>query len=210
MNSANCIANTLSTLAGRGIAVTVSPAGKLQVRPASLLTSAEHDWFRAHVGVILAHLEKTAVGNSDVPLSGNEPWDRQVALRLTAEADALVERLGVSGQHPAIVSAAAMVVSAYATHDLETVRFAVAEFALCVRDVARERVSANGMVQTAMGERVHANVVRARTTAESGGPKSGAELSAGRTSQVTSSIINFGKSERARGGTASESGSGRR
>ena len=64
-----------------------------------------------------------------------EPWDQPAALRLMAEADALVEKFGVDGRHPAIVDAAAMVGSAFETRDMETVRFATAEFAATVRGV---------------------------------------------------------------------------
>lgn len=75
----------------------------------------------------------------DPPLVGAEPCDQRVALRLIADADALLERLGVDGQHPAVASAAAMVTSAHATRDLETLRFAVAEFTVVVRRLAGMR-----------------------------------------------------------------------
>ena len=51
-------------------------------------------------------------------------------------ADALVERLGVNGSRPEVTAAAAMVVSAHATRDMETLRFAVAEFTAIVRRLA--------------------------------------------------------------------------
>lgn len=69
-------------------------------------------------------------------LVGAEPWDQRAALRLIVDADALVEQLGVDGQHPVIVSAAAMVTNAFATRDMETLRFAVAEFTVLVRGLA--------------------------------------------------------------------------
>jgi hypothetical protein len=69
-------------------------------------------------------------------LVGLEPWDRNEAIRLMAAADELPSRYGVSGAHPDILRAAAMVVSAFQTRDIGTVRFAVAEFAVEVRRVA--------------------------------------------------------------------------
>ena len=70
-----------------------------------------------------------------VPAVGaeREPWDRDEARRLTIAADKLPSALGVSGRHPEIATGAAMVASAYATHDMETVRFTVAEFEATVR-----------------------------------------------------------------------------
>jgi hypothetical protein len=61
-----------------------------------------------------------------------------------SDADSLVERLGIGGRHPAVRDAAAMVTSAHATRDMETLRFAVSEFTVVVRGVARERVPAGG------------------------------------------------------------------
>jgi len=53
-----------------------------------------------------------------------------------ADADALVERSGVDGRAPTIRDAAAVVFSAYLTRDMETLRYALAEFALVVRQLA--------------------------------------------------------------------------
>lgn len=75
-------------------------------------------------------------------LPGNEPWDRRVAMKLVCDADALVGSFGVSGNHPAIRDAAALVGSAFDTRDLETLRFAVSEFAAAVRGVVREHFRA--------------------------------------------------------------------
>jgi hypothetical protein len=53
-----------------------------------------------------------------------------------SEADGLVEALGVPGTHPGIAAAADVVTSAVLTGDVETVRFAVAEFAVMVKTVS--------------------------------------------------------------------------
>jgi hypothetical protein len=83
---------------------------------------------------------RTEQGNphpSEMPLlAGLEPWDRDEAIRLMAAADELPSRSGVSGTNPDILRAAVMVVSAFQTRDIGTVRFAVAEFAVEVRRVA--------------------------------------------------------------------------
>ena len=135
MTSTDGVTDTLNEFRARGVVVSVSPAGKLQVRPASLLTLEERGWVIAHANEILARLTGAAA-NTDVTLSGNEPWNRRVAIKLMADADALVERLGVNGRHPDVRNAAAMVASASDTRDLETLRFAVTEFKLVVREVA--------------------------------------------------------------------------
>ena len=136
MNSSDGISGKLNVLAERGIVAGVSASGTLRVCGASLLTPDEQKWFRAHAGAILAHLASTAVTNSNFSLSGKESWDQSAALQMMHDADGLVERLGIDGRHPAVESAAAMVVSAFATHDLETVHFAVVEFEVAVRQVA--------------------------------------------------------------------------
>jgi hypothetical protein len=153
MNATTDIAEAVNVLAGRGIVVSVSPTGRLQVQPASLLTADEREWCRAQAGAILAHLAPRVVPTGNPTLTGNEPWDRQIALGLLADADALIERLGVDGRHPTVRDAAAMVASAFATRDLETVRFAVSEFAALVRRLARVcvRTGATGQNRTNAG-----------------------------------------------------------
>lgn len=139
------ITAALIAFAERGIAVTVSPSGTLQVRPASALAPEDREWLGTNAGAILVHLEAAVAPTRTATLSGREPWDVRVALKLTTDADALVAQLGVDGRHPTVVDAAATVVSAYETHDLETIRFAVAEFVVAVRERARrttERTSA--------------------------------------------------------------------
>ncbi len=64
--------------------------------------------------------------------------DEHVANRLMEAADALVERIGVSGSDPSVRDAAAIVGSALAFQNLETVRFACSEFAVVVRTVAAQ------------------------------------------------------------------------
>jgi hypothetical protein len=85
--------------------------------------------------------------NSDPPLSSNEQWDSRVAARLMFDADTRVEQLGVDGRHPMIVNAATMVASAFATRDMETLRLALSEFVVCVREVSREQLLADGKGQ---------------------------------------------------------------
>ena len=136
MNVGTELTSKLHTMAGRGVVVAVSPVGTLQVRPGSLLTSDERVWLRANTGAILAHLAHPGAKNAIVTLSGNEPWNLRVAIELMHEADGLIGRLGVDGRHPEVVDAAAVVSSAFATRDLETVRLAVAEFAVVVHAVA--------------------------------------------------------------------------
>lgn len=74
--------------------------------------------------------------NTSPPLTGRESWNVRSAIKLMVEADVLVERLGVDGRHPEVAAAATMVVSAVATLDMETVRFAVSEFVAVVRRLA--------------------------------------------------------------------------
>ena len=121
-------------------------AGGLSVAPAAALTLDDRAAIRARRDELLALLSVPDGRPTDGPATRpGEPWNVRVALKLMADADGLVERLGVDGRHPVIVDAAALVVSAYQTHDLETVRFAVTEFVVAVRERARraaERTSA--------------------------------------------------------------------
>ncbi len=64
-------------------------------------------------------------------------WDQRQANRLMQDADALVEHLGVDGRDPEVKSAAAMVESANATRDMETLLYALAEFDVAVRRVRK-------------------------------------------------------------------------
>lgn len=64
---------------------------------------------------------------------GPVPWDQRRAVRLMYDADTLVERLDVDGTDPEVRSAAALVASAYATRDMETMLYAVNEFEVEVR-----------------------------------------------------------------------------
>lgn len=64
---------------------------------------------------------------------------RAEADRLLAEADGYVAQSGVSGHHPAVRAAANVVVSAFRTHDIETLRFAVSEFRASVAAVIADR-----------------------------------------------------------------------
>jgi hypothetical protein len=106
-------------------------AGSISVVPASGLTPDDRRAIRENRSELLAIL------------SVAEPWDADSAQRLIDGADALVERLGVDGRHPAVAAAAGVVTSALAMRDMETVRFAVAEFIAVVRGLATLRGSAN-------------------------------------------------------------------
>lgn len=116
----------LADLAQRGFSLR-TVAGKIVVTPASRLTPEDRD----------------AIGNCRADLlailSPGEPWNTATALRLMVDADAMVERLGVSGRHPAIADAAAMVTSAFATGDMETLQFAVGQFLTLLREVLAAR-----------------------------------------------------------------------
>jgi hypothetical protein len=128
----------LAALARRGIVLTVAPSGALQVQPASQLTEDERKWLRANAATVLVRLREAAEGAQSAGLTGNEPWDDRVALALMDAA--------VDGSNPAIRDAAAMVNSAFAARDLETLRFACAEFMATVRGLlaARARLRATG------------------------------------------------------------------
>jgi hypothetical protein len=118
----------LVDLARRGLSLRVV-AGKIMVTPASRLTPKDRETIGKYRVDLLAML------------SPGEPWNTTTALRLMNEADALAERLSVSGRHPEMADAAAMVTSAFATPDLETVRFAVGQFTALVRKHATKRDS---------------------------------------------------------------------
>jgi|GEM_PF-6067879 len=68
--------------------------------------------------------------------SGLEQWNQSEAIRLMHEADKMVEQSGVDGRDLDIQAAAVMVANASLTRDMETLRFALAEFAIAVRGVA--------------------------------------------------------------------------
>jgi hypothetical protein len=126
-------AELIETLSERGIALSVT-GGRLEVRPASALTAPERVAIRERIAGLIAVLSPV--------LSESEPWNVSIAIRLMHDADTLVAESGLDARHPALVAASAVVLSAFAARDLETVRFAVAEFAVEVRRVARERASA--------------------------------------------------------------------
>jgi hypothetical protein len=116
----------LADFARRGFTLRAA-SGRLSVSPASALTAADREAVRQRRDELLALLARA------------EPWDLPTALRLMHDADSLVEQLGVSGRHPAVAAAAATVASALTTRDMETLRFAVAEFAAVVRELARKQ-----------------------------------------------------------------------
>jgi hypothetical protein len=128
----------IQSLRARGISF-VAVGGSLHVSPATRLTSDDRAYIHDHAAEILKQLSNPPVDSIPTRITGNSPWDTRIALQLMADADALVEQLGVNGRHPAITDAAAMVASANATRDMETLRFSVAEFTVVVRSVARGR-----------------------------------------------------------------------
>lgn len=134
--SARPVLEMLAALAARGLAVSVSPARTLLVRPSAALTSADRAWLRAHAGAAVEHLVPVVPS-----IVGDEPWDARALGALVARADAMAEHLQVSGLHPAVRAAADAVASAWATGDAETVRFAVSEFCATVQRVAAERAA---------------------------------------------------------------------
>jgi hypothetical protein len=71
-------------------------------------------------------------------LSGWESWDKPTAHRLIAQTVALIERYGVARTRSEVRDVLALLSSAEATIDPETVRFACSEFEIAVR---RRRLS---------------------------------------------------------------------
>ena len=124
----------LADLDKRGFALR-AVEGRLSVSPANELTTSDRDLIREHRDELLAILPVPVNSRTDRQV---ERWNEEVALRLMNNADALVEQLGISGHHPKVAGAAAMVVSAFTFQDLETVRLAVTEFTIVVRKVASE------------------------------------------------------------------------
>jgi hypothetical protein len=112
--------NLIASLRARGFRLAVVD-GSLRVSPASALTPRDREAIRATLPAVLTTLGVI------------EPWDGETALRLMEEADARLERSGVDGNRPEIAAAAAVVVSAHATRDMETLRFALSEFLHAVR-----------------------------------------------------------------------------
>jgi len=113
----------LAGFAQRGFTLRAA-AGKLSVSPASSLTDCDREAIRGRRDELLAILAPC------------EPWNKKAAIKLMHDADDLVGKLKVSGRHPDVVDAAAMVTSAYATRDLETLRFAIAEFLVVIHRLA--------------------------------------------------------------------------
>lgn len=118
----------LTDLRTRGFTLAVT-GGALAVRPASALTPADRAAIARHLPAVVAALA-----------SGNRPpvaeWDDRDAVRLLADADRLVERLGVNGTHPDVAGAAEVVCAAYAARDADALWPAVAAFERVVRRLA--------------------------------------------------------------------------
>lgn len=113
----------LADLGGRGIVVRAT-AGSVAVRPAGALTAADREAVRECRADLLDVLGRAG------------PWDGAAAVRLMAEADGLVERLGADGRHPFLIAAAERVVGAYATRNPEALVFTVRAFTERVRTAA--------------------------------------------------------------------------
>lgn len=131
----------LADLRDRGLSLRVEE-GQLRVRPKALLTPADREGIRAVLPEILAALSPDDHLASPIVLPRSpvaEVWDQAEAIRLVGDADDLVAQRGVDGRLPVVVAAAATVASAYAIRDMETVRFAVAEFTVLVRQLAADQ-----------------------------------------------------------------------
>ena len=109
----------LDTLRGRGLEIRAA-GGRLEVRPAGRLTPAERGAIRSHLSELLALVT----------------WDQDAAVRAQDAADALVERLGVSGADRRVQAAAEAIATAYAARDAAAFRAAIGAFRECVRHVA--------------------------------------------------------------------------
>ena len=114
----------LLALARRGVTVTAEE-GRLGVRPAAALTDADRAALRAGKAELLAYL---------TPPAG--AWDIAAVRTLTADADALVERLGVSCTHPDLRPAAKRAAEAIARRDMAALVRAVRAFELLVHRLA--------------------------------------------------------------------------
>jgi hypothetical protein len=151
----------LSDLVRRGFTLR-AVAGRLAVSPATALTASDREAIRERREELLTTLSLSdcqvayvsscpqsdrSTGDGS-PKRVGEAWNRKLAIRLMYDADTLVERSEVSGRHPAVADAAAMVASAFASRDMETLRFALAEFAVLIRQLACERVTTGGARQT--------------------------------------------------------------
>jgi len=106
-------------LRSRGFTLLVAD-GSLRVSPASALTSSARVAIRADLPALITHR------------APGEVWDQGEAIRLMYDADTLVDQLEVDGTLPDVAAAASVVAGAFATLDIETVRFAVGEFTVLV------------------------------------------------------------------------------
>jgi hypothetical protein len=113
----------LANFAQRGFTLR-AVAGRVSVTPASALTSTDRNAIYESRDELLAIL------------SAKEPWNQKAAIKLLCEADALVGQFGLSGRRAEVFDAASMVTSAFASRDMETLRFAVVEFDLSIRRLA--------------------------------------------------------------------------
>jgi hypothetical protein len=137
-------ATLIGDLRARGFSL-VAANGELRVSPAAALTAADRVAIRSHLPGLLAALAARVAGRES---PANRGCSRDEAIRLMFDADALVEQLGIDGRLPAVQDAAAVVTSAFATRDMETLRLAVAEFGVVVRTLAGRRVTTGGAVPT--------------------------------------------------------------
>ena len=121
----------IALAAGRGVRLQVV-GGALRCVSAGPLPDDLRDLLAARKQELLVHLGGRSI-------TRGQTWAQGEANRLMEAADALVERLGTDGRLPAVQAAAAMVVSALAARDMETVRFAAGEFAAAVRAAALQK-----------------------------------------------------------------------
>ncbi len=129
------LVSNLKTYAARGVVIVVTPTNTLQVRPASLLTPEDRGWFCANAKAIIGLLNDTRSATAQTAPSCGEPWDEELANELVENAKLRLKRSGLTSNHQELQDGIAMLANAFATRDLETVRFAVTEFQILVREI---------------------------------------------------------------------------
>lgn len=83
----------------------------------------------------LSSFSSTVASENDAPAPTGWGCNCEEVGRLIAAADEHFARSGVSSEHPAIKAAVEVVMSAVSTGDIETLRYAVAEFRAAVSEI---------------------------------------------------------------------------
>jgi len=99
---------------------------RLFVSPASALTADDRKTIFEHRNEMLALL------------SPCEAWNHEGAIELIHDVDCVVGACGISARDPLLSDAIAMVIDAYETRDMETLRFAVTELRLFIQQIAND------------------------------------------------------------------------